>query len=201
MAKERSKRTNRRSEILRAAEKLMVTQGLTGVTTRKISEKVGCSEGALYVHFKGRLELLLAMLEESLPDMLDPFRTLQESIGRNSPHANLETAITGIYRFQGRVAPLFGSLFAEPKLLDAYRKYLISRDKGPHLSIGALERYIAAEQKLGRINKQIDAKMSAYLLMSSSFFRAFVEHFFDRPMEPPWGKFAKGLVEAVVREP
>ena len=201
MAKERSKRTTRRSEILRAAEDLMVTQGLTGVTTRQISEKVGCSEGALYVHFKGRLELLLAMLEESLPDMLDPFRTLQESIGRNSPHANLEMAITGIYRFQGRVAPLFGSLFAEPKLLAAYRKYLTSQDKGPHLSIGALERYIAAEQKLGRINKQIDAKMSAYLLMSSSFFRAFVEHFFDRPMEPPWSKFAKGLVEAVVGEP
>lgn len=201
MAKERPKKTNRRSEILRAAAKLMVTQGLTGVTTRQISEKVGCSEGALYVHFKGRLELLLAMLEESLPDMLEPFRTLQESVGRNSPHANLEMAITGIYRFQGRVAPLFGGLFAEPKLLEAYRKYLTSRDKGPHLSIAALERYIAAEQKLGRINKQIDAKMSAYLLMSSSFFRAFVEHFFDRPMQPPWSKFAKGLVAAVVGEP
>jgi AcrR family transcriptional regulator len=201
VAKERSKRTNRRSEILRAAEDLMVTQGLTGVTTRQISEKVGCSEGALYVHFKGRLELLLAMLEESLPDMLDPFRTLQESIGRNSPHANLEMAITGIYKFQSRVAPLFGSLFAEPKLLEAYRKYLTSQNKGPHLSIAVLERYITAEQKLGRIDKQIDAKMSAYLLMSSLFFRAFVEHFFDRPMQPPWSKFAKGLVVTVVGEP
>jgi AcrR family transcriptional regulator len=179
----------------------MVTQGLTGVTTRQISEKVGCSEGALYVHFKGRLELLLAMLEESLPDMLDPLRTLQESIGRDSPHANLEMAITGIYRFQGRVAPLLGSLFAEPKLLEAYRKYLTSRDRGPHLAIAALERYIAAEQKLGRINERIDAKMSAHLLISSSFFSAFVEQFFDRAMQPPWSKFAKGLVAAVVGDP
>jgi AcrR family transcriptional regulator len=179
----------------------MVTQGLTGVTTRQISEKVGCSEGALYVHFKGRLELLLAMLEESLPDMLGPFRTLQESIGRNSPHANLEMAITGIYKFQSRVAPLFGSLFAEPKLLDAYRRYLTSHNKGPHLSIAVLEQYITAEQKLGRINKQIDPKMSAYLLMSSLFFRAFVEHFFDRPMQPRWSKFAKGLVVGIVGEP
>jgi AcrR family transcriptional regulator len=201
VAKERSKRTNRRSEILRAAQDLMVTQGLTGVTTRQISEKVGCSEGALYVHFKGRLELLLAMLEESLPDMLDPFRTLQESIGRNTPHANLEMAITGIYKFQSRVAPLFGSLFAEPKLLDVYRKHLTSQNKGPHLSIAVLERYITAEQKLGRIHKKIDPKMSAYLLLSSLFFRAFVEHFFDRPMQPPWSKFAKGLVVAVVGEP
>jgi hypothetical protein len=43
--------------------------------------------------------------------------------------------------------------------------------------------------------------MSAYLLMSSLFFRAFVEHFFDRPMQPPWSKFAKGLVVGIVGEP
>jgi AcrR family transcriptional regulator len=166
VAKERSNKTNRRSEILRATEKLMATQGLTGVTTRQISEQVGCSEGALYVHFKGRLELLLAMLEEILSDMLDPFRALQGSVGQNSPQANLEIAITGIYRFQARVAPLFGGLFAEPKLLEAYRKSLTSRNKGPQLAIAALERYISAEQKLGRINKQTDAKTSAYLLMA-----------------------------------
>jgi AcrR family transcriptional regulator len=179
----------------------MVTQGLTGVTTRLISEAVGCSEGALYVHFKGRLELLLAMLEESLPDLRDPFRALQQSLGQNSPRANLEMAITGIYKFQGRVAPLFGGLFAEPKLLEAYRKSLTSQDKGPHLAIAQLERYIMAEQKLGRVNRQADAKTSAYLLMSSTFFRAFVEHFFDRPMQPTWSKFAKELVAAVVAEP
>jgi AcrR family transcriptional regulator len=200
MAQGPSKKTNRRSAILRAAEKLMHTQGLSGVTTRQIAKEVGCSEGALYVHFKGRVELLLAMLEEGLPAMLDPFRALQESVGRNSPQTNLEMAVTGIYRFQARVAPLFGSLFAEPKLLKAYRKSLASQNKGPHLSIAALERYISAEQKLGRINKSIDAKMSAYLLLSSSFFRAFVEHFFDKPMQPSWKEFAKDLVAAALME-
>lgn len=60
---------NRCSEILRATEKLIQSRGLSGVTTRQISHEVGCSEGALYVHFKGRLELLLAMLEKSLPDL------------------------------------------------------------------------------------------------------------------------------------
>src|SRR5215475_12737065 len=83
-----SKRTgkiNRRSDILRAAEKLMRSHGLSGVTTRQISKEVGCSEGALYVHFKGRLELLLAMLEESLPGMLKPLKELREATGSGSP--------------------------------------------------------------------------------------------------------------------
>src|SRR5215468_8995067 len=39
--------SNRRSEILRAAQKLMSEKGLNGVTTRQISWEVGCSEGAL----------------------------------------------------------------------------------------------------------------------------------------------------------
>lgn len=198
MVREPSNRTNRRSEILKAAEKLMLTQGLTGVTTRQISKEVGCSEGALYVHFAGRVELLLAMLEEILPDMRGPLQALHQSVGQHSPQANLETAITGIYRFQARMAPLFGGLFAEPKLLDAYRKSLDSKDKGPHLSIGALERYIVAEQKLGRIDGRTDAGTAANLLVSACFFRAFIEHFFARPMQLPWNKFAKQLVATVL---
>ena len=85
-------------------------------------------------------------------------------------------AVTGIYRFQARVTPLLGGLFAEPKLLEAYRKSLASQDRGPHLAIATLERYIVAEQALGRISNSVDAKTSAYLLLSASFFRTFVEH-------------------------
>lgn len=194
MAKKSLKKINRRSEILQAARKLMVEKGLTGVTTREISKEVGCSEGALYVHFKGRVELLLAMLEESLPDMLEPFRNIQEAVGRNTPQGNLEMALTGIYRFQTRVAPLFAGLFAEPELLRAFRHSLTSRNKGPQLSIGAIASYIEAEQKLGRISRQIDANVCGQLLVGSAFFRAFVEHFFDKPLQPSWANFAKELV-------
>src|SRR5271163_4521504 len=101
-AKNGSGKGNRRKEILQAAEKLMVTRGLSGITTRQISEEAGCSEGALYVHFKGRLELLLAMLEETLPEMLGPLRALQQQVGRRSPQANLATALRGIFRFHQR---------------------------------------------------------------------------------------------------
>src|SRR6516165_8555558 len=114
-----SKRTgkiNRRSDILKAAEKLMRSHGLSGVTTRQISKEVGCSEGALYVHFKGRLELLLAMLEESLPDMLGPLETLRASVGRGSPHTNLVRALRAMFKFHRRILPATCGLFAEPEL-------------------------------------------------------------------------------------
>jgi AcrR family transcriptional regulator len=190
-------KANRRSQILQAAEKLMRSRGLSGVTTRQISREVGCSEGALYFHFTGRLELLLAMLELSLPDMLGPLKTLRESVGRGSPHTNLEMALRGIFKFHRRILPATGGLFAEPELLLAYRKSLARQGKGPHLSMAAVADYIAAEQRLGRIDPAVDPKLAAYLLMSASFFRAFLEEFLATPIQPSWNRFARQLLAIV----
>ena len=195
-----SGRVNRRKRILQAAEKLLLSRGLSGITTRQISAEAGCSEGALYVHFKGRLELLLAMLEESLPEMLGPLRRLQQQIGRGSPQLNLAAALGGIFRFHQRVTPRIAGLFADPELHAAFRRSLARQNKGPHLSMKALEDYIGAEQGLGRISRRIDPKLAAYVLMSSSFFHAFSEQFFGRPMRPTWGKLVKQLIETVAPE-
>jgi len=192
---------NRRSEILRAAEKLMHSRGLSGVTTRQISHEVGCSEGALYVHFKGRLELLLAMLDESLPDMLGPLNDLRESVGHSSPSENLVAALSGIFKFHQHVVPASAGLFAEPKLLTAYRNSLNRQGKGPHLSMSVLEEYIRSEQELGRITSEVDPKFAACLMMSASFFRAFIEHFFGKSVQPAWSKFAEQLVATIAPEP
>ena len=192
------RKPNRRSEILRAAEKLMKSQGLSGVTTRQISHEVGCSEGALYVHFKGRLELLLAMLEEGLPDMLGPLKKLRESVGHRCPRENLVAALGGIFEFHQRIVPASAGLFAEPELLDAYRQSLGRQGKGPHLSMAALAKYIVAEQKLGRIAPGADSELAAYILMSSSFFRAFMELFSGKSSQPSWDKFAKTLIGTVL---
>ena len=199
-----SKRTgkiNRRSDILKAAEKLMRSRGLSGVTTRQISKEVGCSEGALYVHFEGRLELLLAMLEESLPRMLQPLQALKESVGQGSAQRNLVQALIGIFKFHQGVIPTTAGLFAEPELLVAYRNSLNRQDKGPHLSMKVLEEYIRSEQELGRIDTQVDSRLAASLMMSSSFFRAFIEEFFGKPIKPAWHEFARQLIATVAPEP
>ena len=175
----------------------MRSRGLSGVTTRQISKEVGCSEGALYVHFKGRLELLLAMLEESLPEMLHPLESLQKSVGQGSAQRNLMLALDGIFKFHQRVVPATAGLFAEPELLAGYRSSLNRQGKGPHLSMKVVEEYIRSEQELGRIDSHVNANLAATLIMASSFFRAFAEQFFGKPMQPAWGEFAKQLIGTV----
>jgi hypothetical protein len=138
------------------------------------------------------------MLEESLPEMLGPLQTLQQRMGRGSAQANLAVALGGIYRFHQQVTPLAAGLFAEPALLAAYRASLARQGKGPHLSMQVLQNYIAAEQRLGRIDQRADPKLAAYLLMSASFFRAFSEQSFGGAMTPSWSKLVKQLIAALV---
>src|ERR1700730_2569396 len=107
-AKEKSTRgrPSRRPESIAAAEELIRVRGLANVTTRAIAEQAGCSEAALYVHFESRLKLLLAVLEEILPDMLLPLQSLDQSIGNATPQQNLTKSLRAIFTFHERVIPM-----------------------------------------------------------------------------------------------
>ena len=100
------------------------------------------------------------------------------------------------FAFHQRVVPMFCSLFADPQLLTAYRDSLTARNKGPHGAIARLQKYISAEQKLGRIHKSIDAETAATMLMASSFFKAFVSKFFGTPTPSP--NVLKKLIAAAI---
>ena len=189
-------RPSRRAEIIAATEALIRTRGLASTTTRAIAQQAGCSEAALYVHFDNRLTLLLAVLEESLPDMLLPLQALEQSIGTRTPQQNMTSALRAVFAFHERVVPMLCGLFAEPQLLTAYRESLSTRNKGPHGAIARLQSYISAEQKLNRIPRSIDAETAATMLMASSFFKAFVSKFFGAP--PPSAAILKKLVAAAI---
>ena len=192
-------RPSRRPEIIAATEALIRTRGLASTTTRAIAEQAGCSEAALYVHFDNRLSLLLAVLEESLPDMLVPLQALEQSIGTRTPQQNLAVGLRAIFAFHERVVPMLCGLFADPQLLTAYRESLTTRNKGPHGAIARLQKYMSAEQKLGRIHKSIDAETAATILMASSFFKAFVSKFFGVPT-PSAAAFKKIVAAAIAGE-
>jgi AcrR family transcriptional regulator len=195
-----SRRQNRRDQIVAAAEELLRTRGLTAVTTRQVAAHVGCSEAAIYVHFNSRLALLLSVLGESLPDMLEPFRTLSESVGRNTPEENLMTAAKGMMVFQSRVIPMVAGLFAEREVLIGYRDSLSDDDKGPHRAIATIARYLQAEQELGRVAREIDISTAASLLVSAVFFRSFTQQFFDASATSSNHRYLRQVVAALLRQ-
>jgi AcrR family transcriptional regulator len=189
-------RPSRRPQIVAAAEELIRSKGLAHATTKAIAARAGCSEGALYVHFQGRSQLLLAVLEESLPDMLIPLRALEEAVGKSTPRENLQRALLAIYAFHQRVVPSICALFSEPELLAEYRNSLLAQNKGPKGAIARLRKYITAEQKLGRIPSRVDAEVAATTLMANSFFRSFTGQFFGDQLR--FEPYCKRLVAKLV---
>lgn len=64
-------RTNRRDQIVDAASQLFIENGYDGTSVRQIAESVGCTEAALYYHFRdGKRELLQAVIGCQIPDLL-----------------------------------------------------------------------------------------------------------------------------------
>lgn len=190
----RGGRPSRRARIVAVAEQLLRERGLAGVTTRVIAEKVPCSEGAIYVHFEDRLELILTVLEESLPEMLIPLHGLEERVGKGTPGENLSSALNGLVRFHQRVVVMLCSLMGETELRERFRSSLRSGGRGPDKGIATLAGYIEAEKALGRVSGQVNAKVAARTLMASSFFHVFTEELFGQS-----GRFdAKGVVGLLI---
>lgn len=66
-----SERTNRREQIVDAATKLFVHEGYSATSIRQIADEVGCTEAAIYYHFKdGKNELFQVVVDKLQPDFL-----------------------------------------------------------------------------------------------------------------------------------
>ncbi|NOZ12666.1 MAG: TetR/AcrR family transcriptional regulator [Acidobacteria bacterium] len=68
--------TKRQEEILDNAMKLMVNEGITGLTMKKVADRMKFSEPALYRHFLGKQDMVVALIsrirrryEEMIPEV------------------------------------------------------------------------------------------------------------------------------------
>jgi AcrR family transcriptional regulator len=91
-------RVNRRELILETAGRLFIEQGYTATSIRQIAERVGCTEAALYYHFKdGKRALLESVLEAELPSLLNLLDSCQDatSLPELTRKLGKQLAVTG----------------------------------------------------------------------------------------------------------
>src|SRR5216683_7237889 len=60
----------RRRQLLAAAQEVFVAQGYHAAAMDEIAERAGVSKPVLYQHFPGKLELYLALLDESVDELV-----------------------------------------------------------------------------------------------------------------------------------
>ena len=74
-----------RRTILDAAREAFVRDGYEGVSMRALAEKIGCSHGNLYLHFKDKEALFDCLVEESFDRLDSLLRTLHDDPDRPDP--------------------------------------------------------------------------------------------------------------------
>ena len=82
-----------RTAILDAAEQMFSEQGIAASTLEKISRRAGVTRGAVYWHFKDKIDLLRALHKRSEPPQKLLIRMAAEQ-GHSDPLGLLEGAIT-----------------------------------------------------------------------------------------------------------
>ena len=82
-----------RTAILDAAEHMFCEQGIAASTLEKISRRAGVTRGAVYWHFKDKIDLLRALHKCSEPSQKLLIRMAAEQ-GHSDPLGLLEGAIT-----------------------------------------------------------------------------------------------------------
>ncbi|MFE0377038.1 TetR/AcrR family transcriptional regulator [Streptomyces inhibens] len=169
-----------RSRILDAAAALMTTVGLTRTTTKQIAREAGCSEAALYKHFRNKEEIFVRVLHERAPRFSDAMEQLPRRAGdERGPAVHLKDVALAAVRFYRSSFPIAASLFASPELLATHRRKLDELGTaGPQNATQHLAAYLTAEQKLGRVSAGIDPHAAATLLIGACFHRAFLDLFF-----------------------
>ena len=75
-----TQRINRRDLIIHTAADLFVKQGYAATSVRQLADAVGCTEAALYYHFKdGKRALLQAVIESKVPDFMSILEACQQA--------------------------------------------------------------------------------------------------------------------------
>lgn len=87
-------RKARRRQLLGAAQEVFVSQGYHAAAMDEIAERAGISKPVLYQHFPSKLELYLALLDESVDALID---TVRQGLGSTTDNKQRVTATFSAY--------------------------------------------------------------------------------------------------------
>ena len=188
---------NTRQQILAATERIIQAKGIAHATTKEIAREAGCAEGTLYKHFEHKEDLFLSVLEQHLPVFVETVH--DDMAGNETLRANLEYIAHAAITYYEQLIPLATAFFADTDLLVRHRQVMSQIDGGPQRIYERVARYIAAEQRLGRIDTRQDPPSIAALVLGSCFQYVFMQQFMGtNPLEVTDQQFVAGVVQTLI---
>ncbi|MFB4426525.1 TetR family transcriptional regulator [Streptomyces sp. QL37] len=154
-----------RQQLFDAAERVLLRDGPSALTSRAVTTEAGCAKGVLHRHFTDFDTFLAALVLERAGEMETQAAALRDSAGTGTVTGNLTSALTS----------LFGSVAVAIIPLITFRDELRARLRRtwpagvPVLSEGVttVATYLSAERDLGRIDADADVDTLAPTLIGA----------------------------------
>ncbi len=186
-----------RERILDAAERVILERGLARVTTKEIARAAGVAEGTLFKYFERKDDLLLAVVQEHVPPFVAV--THPEQAGTGTVGEHLEAIAQAAMAYYAHLIPPTIAFCADATLLARHREWMQAQQTGPQRIFERVAAYIAAEQRLGRLDAQRDPLSVAALLLGPCYQYAFLRHFMGAdPLPLSDQQFVSGLVQTLM---
>jgi AcrR family transcriptional regulator len=159
-----------KAKLLHATTSLVARVGYHGATTRAIADAAGVSEGTIYRHFPDKRALFFAAILDSQEELVHWMSSLPDQAGTGDLTEILSECLLRLSALRQTVLPLELALAADPEFAMPGH---VNDLGGAVAALGGppdhLARYLAAEQRLGRIRPDVDPVKVAIILLAALF--------------------------------
>jgi AcrR family transcriptional regulator len=165
------KSASTRQLLLDAAAAVFSECGYARATTKEIARAAGVAEGTIYRHFSDKRDLFTAVFTARNAASFEWLLDLPALAGTGEVRENLQRLVGMIEDVETNMAPLQAAMWSEAALAKTLLSSAAERGMpGPSLApLLPVTQYLEAEQKLGRIRRDIDAERAAFALFSIPF--------------------------------
>jgi AcrR family transcriptional regulator len=174
-----------------AAERVLLRDGPSGLTSRAVTDEAGVAKGVLHRHFADFDDFLAGLVHDRAARLDVPATALLALAGTGTVAGNLAVAVTEA------LGPVAMAMLALVTFRDELRHRL--RETWPAglpliaEIVGMVRAYLLAEQELGRVAADADAGMLSPMLIGSVHLLLA-----DRTGEPPVPDAVRALMEGVL---
>ena len=180
-----------RAQLFDAAERVLLRDGPSGLTSRAVTTEAGCAKGVLHRHFADFDAFLAELVLDRVARIGTEAAALRGAAGTGSVAGNLTAALTTLFR----------SVAVEMISLITFRDDLRARLRRawpagvPVLTEGTamIASYLAAERELGRIAADADVHLLAVTLIGATHML-----FADRDTAEPEAGAVRKVVVTVI---
>ncbi len=174
-----------RARLIEATRSVVREVGYAHASTRAIAQAAGVAEGTIYRHFPDKTALFFATVLESNAPVVAWVTTLPARAGEGTVEDNLTDAAVQLVSLRDQIVPLELAIAADPELAAQRRQAMsaagTSLPPGPPEAIAA---YLAEEQRLGRVRRDIDPREAASVLLGVLFALGTISAIGDEGLSP-----------------